>query len=247
MSNIFVWAGENIATRLQRPRKQVTPRPTEEPVAKRALIENRPWLLAGVAAAISYYFLRDNPIGETWLILLKGTGVACLAVYAARWASGLDHWILVGVLALASMADMALELWFEIGGGLFAASHLVATVLYLRNRRANPSASQSLLALALLLGVPAISYLLSGAVEIALYGGTLGLMAASAWMSRFPRYRVGLGAVLFVVSDWLIFSRMGTFDLGVLPEIMIWPLYFAAQLMIATGVVQVLRGETPAR
>ena len=64
---------------------------------------------------------------------------------------------------------------------------------------------------------------------------------------KFPRYRVGLGAVLFVVSDWLIFSRMGPFDLGVLPDILIWPLYFAAQLMIATGVVQVLRGETPAR
>jgi uncharacterized membrane protein YhhN len=42
-------------------------------------------------------------------------------------------------------------------------------------------------------------------------------MAAAAWSSRFPRYRVGAGAVLFVISDWLIFSRMGSFDLGVLP------------------------------
>ena len=68
-------------------------------------------------------------------------------------------------------------------------------------------------------------------------------MASTAWMSHFPRYRVGIGAVLFVVSDWLIFSRMGPFDLGVLPHYLIWPLYFAGQFMIATGVVQTLRHE----
>ena len=117
--------------------------------------------------------------------------------------------------------------------------------LYLRNRRAKTSFSQSLLALALLVGVPAVSYLLSEQVEIGIYASTLGLMAACAWMSRFPRYRVGIGAVLFVISDWLIFSRMGSFDLGDLPDLLIWPLYFAGQLMIATGVVQTLRGETP--
>jgi hypothetical protein len=52
-----------------------------------------------------------------------------------------------------------------------------------------------------------------------------------------------LGAALFVVSDWLIFSRFGTFNLGVLPDILVWPLYYAGQVMIATGVVQTLRAD----
>ena len=36
-------------------------------MAKQALIEQRPWLLASIAAAGAFYFLRDNPVGEgTW-------------------------------------------------------------------------------------------------------------------------------------------------------------------------------------
>ena len=69
-------------------------------------------------------------------------------------------------------------------------------------------------------------------------------MAAAAWMSRFPRYRVGIGAVLFVASDFLIFSGMGPFELAPLPDILVWPLYYGGQLLIATGAVQTLRGET---
>lgn len=216
-------------------------------MAKRALIEHRPWLLAGIAAAVAFYFLRDNPIGGLWLILLKGAGVGCLAAYAWRRTEGLDGGILVLALALSAAADMVLEIDFGVGGAIFAASHAVAIGLYLRNRREQTVWSQRLLALVILVATPAVSYFLSGQIEIAAYAGFLGLMAAAAWMSRFPRYRVGLGAILFVLSDWLIFSQMGTFDLGQIPYWLIWPLYFAGQLMIATGVVQTLRGENPIR
>lgn len=216
-------------------------------MAKRALIEHRPWLLVSIAAAIAFYLLRDNPIGGLWLILLKGSGVGFLAVYALRRASGADGTILVLALALSAVADMALELSFEVGGALFTASHLVAAVLYLRNRRARVTGSQRALALSLLIAAPLIAYGLSERTDIAIYALTLGLMAASAWISRFPRYRVGFGAVLFMVSDWLIFSRFGAFDLGIVPDVLVWPLYYAGQLMIATGVVQTLRGEKPAR
>ena len=214
---------------------------------KRALIEHRPWLLASVVAACAYYFLWNNPIGGLYLILLKGAGVGLLAVYAFYRTKGLDGAILVLVLALSAAADMALELYFMVGGALFAASHLTAIALYLRNRRESTTASQKGLAAMLFIAAPAVSYLLSGDPLIALYAVSLGAMAAAAWMSRFPRYRVGLGAVLFVVSDWLIFSQQGPIDLAPLPEILIWPLYYAGQLMIATGVVQTLRGERPAR
>ncbi len=221
-------------------------------IPQRALIEHRPYLLAGLAAAIAYYFLWNNPIGGVWLILLKGAGVGFLALYAWRRASGLDAIILGVVLALSAAADMALELSIEVGGAIFAVSHLVAVGLYLRNRREQTSGSQRFLALALLVATPAISYWLSGRTDIAIYSVTLGLMAAAAWMSRFPRYRVGIGAVLFVLSDWLIFSDFGEFDLGLVPDALVWPLYFAGQLMIATGVVQTLlwdagQGERPVK
>lgn len=216
-------------------------------MAKRALIDHRPWLLAGVVAAVAFYFLRDNPIGGVWLILLKGGGVGALAVYAWRRTTGLDGGILVVALALSAAADMALEIDFEVGGALFAASHAVAIALYLKNRRERTVWSQRMLSLVILVATPIVSYFLSGRADIAVYSGFLGIMAAMAWMSRFPRYRVGLGAILFVLSDWLIFSRMGTFDLGELPYWLVWPLYFAGQLMIATGVVQTLRGENPIR
>lgn len=212
---------------------------------KRALVEHRPWLLAGVIAAFAYYFLQDNPIGELWLILIKGAGVGFLAIYALRRGPGVDGAILAVALAISALADMALELWFEVGGGLFALSHCFAIALYLRNRRESPSFSQNLLGLTLLIGVPALSYLLSGDPLVAVYSVTLGTMAAAAWNSRFPRYRVGIGAILFVISDWLIFGRMGPYDLGLVPDLAVWPLYFAGQLMIATGVVQTLRGEKP--
>ncbi|GMN01427.1 lysoplasmalogenase family protein [Erythrobacter sp. MTPC3] len=216
-------------------------------MSKRALIEHRPWLLASVIAACAYYFLNDNPIGELWLFLIKGSAVGLLAVYGYQRTSGPDGGILVFALALSAAGDTVLGLSFAGGGALFLLSHIAAVVLYLRNRRASPSASQSLLGLALLVGVPAVSYLVSRDPLIAIYSIGLGAMAAAAWTSRFPRYRVGLGAVLFVVSDWLIFSESGAIDLGDLPDLLIWPLYYAGQLMIATGVVQTLRGEHPAR
>ncbi len=214
---------------------------------KRALVEHRPWILASLVAATAYYFLWNNPIGELYLTLLKGAGVGLLAVYAWYRTSSLDGTILVIVLALAALADMALIHDFQIGGALFLASHIVAIILYGRNLRESTSLSQKLLALGLLVAAPAVSFLLSQRADIALYAIGLGAMAAAAWMSRFSRYRVGLGAVLFVFSDWLIFSGEGPLNLAPLPDILIWPLYYAGQLMIATGVVQTSRGETPAR
>lgn len=227
-------------------------------MARRALIEHRPWLLAAVAAAVAYYFLRDNQasggwaIAGTWLILLKGAGVGFLAIYALRRAPGLDGALLSAALVLSALADMALELYFAVGGAVFAASHAVAIALYMRNRREKTTASQKLLATALLIVTPLVAYYFSERLEVTIYGAILGAMAAAAWTSRFPRYRVGIGAVLFVVSDMLIFSQLGLVILGephepsIWPTLLHWPLYFAGQLMIATGVVQVLRGEKPA-
>lgn len=221
-------------------------------MARQALIEQRPWLLASIAAAVAYYFLRDNPVGEgTWGLIAKGASVGLLAVYAwvrvpADWR-GREGILLVVALALAAAGDVAIELNFVIGGAFFALAHIAAVILYLTKRHPRPSPTQKLIGSGLLIGTPLVSYLLSGAAEVAIYGAFLGAMASAAWMSHYPRYRVGTGAVLFVVSDWLIFSGMGPIDLAPLPDLLIWPLYYAGQVMIATGIVQCLRGEQPVR
>ncbi len=212
---------------------------------RRALIKHRPWLLASLVAGVSYFFAMDDPLGGIWLMLWKGAGVAALAVYAAFRGRGLDGALIALVLALGAAGDVALEISFLVGGSLFALGHLVAIALYLRNPRDRVAASQMAAAGALLLLTPVIA----GAVTYPLpnwglatgYSALVGAMAAAAWSSRFPRYRVGLGAVLFVVSDLLIFAREGGAVPAAVSDWLVWPLYYGGQLLIATGVVQSLR------
>ncbi|WP_120715605.1 lysoplasmalogenase family protein [Tsuneonella amylolytica] len=211
---------------------------------KRTLIEHRPWLLLSLASAIGYFALVDSPVGGLFVVALKGMSAGALAIYALRRRVGASGTLLAIVMALGALGDVAMDLWGEsIGGPVFLAGHLVAIALYLRHRRPNPARTQTLAGAALLLGTPIAAWLLSGSFAVGLYGLGLGAMAGSAWISRFGRYRVGLGAVLFVASDLLIFARMG----GVLPQAvtawLVWPLYYAGQLLIATGVISKLRAK----
>ncbi len=197
-------------------------------------------VLAGASYSSTAWGLADaGALKAAW----KTSGVALLALWAATQARSADGWLIAGALALGALGDLLLETHgFTIGGAAFAAGHAVAIVLYLRNRRANPSSSQKLLGYVLAPATVAISASLAApagqALPVGAYGAFLGVMAATAWTSRFPRYRVGIGAVLFVISDLLIFSRFGVMKESVVPGLLIWPTYFAAQALIAWGVVQ---------
>ena len=122
----------------------------------------------------------------------------------------------------------------------FLIGHLIAIRLYWQHRRSNPTGSQKAAALALLVLTPLVSFQLGGAM-VALYALGLGGMAATAWLSSFTRYRVGIGAVMFVASDLLIFARMGVLADSALPGLLSWPLYYFGQCLICTGVVGELR------
>ena len=211
------------------------------PVSNRTLAHERPWLLASLTAALLYYFLSDNPIGGLYLILLKGAGVAALAVYCWRRTAGVDGMLATAVMAFSSIGDMALELSFVVGGAAFFVSHVSAIALYLRHPRSRIVPSQKLAGLALLILTPVIAWFLTGNWQVVVYAMALGGMAAAAWWSGFPRYRVGTGAVLFVISDLLIFAREGQAGMTGIADLLVWPAYFAGQFLIATGIVQTLR------
>lgn len=213
---------------------------------RRALSDHRPWLLAAIAAAIAYYVLEDARIGEIFIILLKGAGPIMLGVYAISRHRGPDARLLAAVMFVSGLADMALQLWFEIGAGIFIAAHLLAITLYLRNRREKRSPSQLALSAVFLILVPLIGWSLTQSPAVAFYAAVLGAMAAAGWSSRFPRYRVGVGVALFVLSDLLIFAGMSGHVGEEITSWLVWPLYFSGQFLIATGVIQTLRGAAAA-
>ncbi len=208
---------------------------------QRALIEQRPWLLASLVAGISYWFVADSAIPGLWLILWKGAGVALLGIYAWAHHPVRDAHRIALVMALGALGDMILEVNFTGGALAFFAGHMVAIALYFRHRRADLDTQDKRTAVALLIGIPALSFGLTGKPEVTFYALALGGMAAAAWSSDLPRLRVGLGAVMFAVSDLLIFARMGPMATSAVPHLLVWPLYYFGQFLITVGVVGALR------
>jgi uncharacterized membrane protein YhhN len=208
---------------------------------KRALIEQRPWLLASLIAGISFYFVKDSSLPGIQMMAWKGAGVALLAVYALVRHSGTDSRQIAAVMGLGALGDVLIELWLEAGAASFLVGHLIAIHLYWRHRRDVLAASQKLAAVALLVLTPVLGWQLTGNIGVAGYALGLGAMAAAAWSSSFPRYRVGIGAVLFVASDLLIFAELGPMADSAIPGLLIWPLYYVGQFLICTGVIGELR------
>jgi uncharacterized membrane protein YhhN len=211
---------------------------------KRALVEKRPYLLGSIAAAVAFYLVDGGELGELYVALIKGAAVGLLAVYAWHRSPSRDVHLIAAVMAMAALADMVIEFYEVEGGAVFFVSHLLALALYLQphNRRKTPTESQKAAGVALLVLTPLAAFLLTRDPPVALYALALGAMAAAAWTSRFSRYHVGIGALLFVASDLLIFARMGGTLTGI-ASWLVWPTYYVGQFLICTGVVQTLRQD----
>lgn len=191
--------------------------------------------LAAVIAGGSYYadhwLELDGPLAIAW----KGAGVSLLALWA--FARG-RPWIGL-VLAFGALGDMLLNaVGLTVGAVAFLIGHILATGFYWRTRTGT-----WLIPAFIAVSVALSSYLLSGDLGVALYSLGLGAMAGTALTSGFPFATVGLGALLFVFSDLLIFARLGPLAASPLPGLLIWPTYFAGQALIAWGVVSELRRE----
>lgn len=201
-------------------------------------------LLASVIAGVSYVATWTLGLPEMVETAWKGAGVALLAVHAALRAKSLDGWLLVAVMALGAGGDILLETHgLTVGAVSFLLGHVVATGLYLRHRGTGPRLQLLLIPL-----VAVVSYLLpadrAAAPGVALYGLILSVMAATALMSRFPRGMVGLGALMFVASDLLIFARLGSLPDTFAVGLAVWGLYYFGQLLICLGVARGLEART---
>jgi len=218
-------------------------------MSRRALAQKRPFLLASIIAALAFYYLRASELPELYLIPLKGSAVALLAVYAFLRHSSPDARLLGWALGAAALGDMGIEVDFQIGGLLFFLFHVMAMGVFLKHRRGPLKGAHSWIAGMLVVVTPIAAWLLPYDREIAwlvgLYALALGGMAASAWASTFPRPKVGAGALLFVVSDLLIFAEMGPLSGSVVPEYMVWPIYYLGVLLMATGVITSLHKRDP--
>jgi uncharacterized membrane protein YhhN len=201
-------------------------------------------LLASLIAGASYVATWNLDLPEAVETAWKGAGVALLSVHAALRARNLDGWLLVLAMALGAGGDVLLQTHgLTVGAVSFLLGHLVATGLYLRHR-----GSGTRLQLLLIPLVALASWLLpadrAAAPGVALYGLILSVMAATALMSRFPRGLVGLGALMFVASDLLIFARLGSLPDTFAVGLAVWGLYYFGQLLICLGVARGLEPRT---
>lgn len=208
------------------------------------LAHKRPWLLVSLAFGLTYPLAAHLPVTGLLSVIWKMSGVGMLVPYALRRHHGGHFAWLAAILALYALADGVLEQSTFWGGTIFAIGHLAAIGLYLRHRRVLIAPSQKALAVTLLVVTPFVTCMLpsdrSLASQTALYGLIVGGMAAAAWGSNFPRYRVGTGAVLFVVSDIVLVAQMGPLDGWIGQGTVVWFTYYFGVLLIATGGVQTL-------
>lgn len=208
------------------------------------------WLLAlagGISFFVAVYLRLDGPAIWAW----KTSGVGLLAVWAAANAREKNGWLIAAALGFGALGDYLLDAkGLEVGAAAFAVGHIIAIILYLTNRRATMTPSQRLLGWltmpATLVIVWAMLSPAAGWWHAAVYSLFVAAMAAAAWTSRFPRYRTGIGAMMFLASDLFIFAGEG----GVLSKDvtmwLVWPLYFGGQALIAWGVVSTLAKEARA-
>lgn len=205
-----------------------------------------PWLFwAALAVGAAYMIPVTTGAFGPAIVLWKGAGVGLLALWAAVNARERHGQMIAVALGFGALGDILIETsGLVVGAIAFSVGHMVAIGLYRQNRRDHLTPSQHalsilivplalIIAAALLISTP----IFAGAL---FYTMLLSLMAASAWESRFSRYRTGLGAMLFLISDLLIFAQAGGTVDPAIGGMLVWSLYFAGQALIAWGVVPVL-------
>jgi hypothetical protein len=211
------------------------------------------WLVAlSLAAGLIYPFLDDR-FGFAGDVVLKGLGVAALALAAFLNKRKGFRW-LAAIMAAGAIGDMLLEVpgAFFIGAGSFALGHCLAIGFYGSNRRLPmPLVTRIAAALLILFGLAMPTLVTPAGTPVGaetLYAVLLCGMAAALLLSRFAQSSnavplAAAGALLFVLSDTFLIMRLGGTLVGgaTVHGLIVWYSYYLGQLLIFLGVARTLR------
>jgi uncharacterized membrane protein YhhN len=211
-------------------------------------ISGRIILLSAVIIGFSYAAAESMAMSNGLRAIWKGTSVGLLAVFAAVNARSLDGYLLIAVMSASMASDILLLLAGTTAGGLaFVLASLIALILYRRNRRPGKSGVAIAMIVAIVPTAALLAFVLptdrAEALPITIFTIPLATMAACAWLSRFPRGLVGIGATLVLFSDLLIFARMGPLAGIAALNAVVWLLYFVGEVLVCLGVVSKLSAD----
>ena len=193
-------------------------------------------LVAMTASGLSYQLGKQPGRHRPHTVLLLKGGTTMIAALLALYGAGLSglpgHWWLFLGLVVCAAADVLLDMRFRLGMAAFALGHLcyiTAFVLLAPVQPISVAAYAALALVVLLMGrylgrgmqEPVLPFQLYGLVISAMLALALGLRPLTA-----------VGAVLFVVSDSLIFYRFLR-PAGRLNDAACILLYYTAQYLLA--------------
>ena len=216
-------------------------------MSKRALIDRRAWLMSSILAAMAFVWLENSRMPGLYLLALKASPLLLLAIYALLRHQGNDTRLLAGMLTCEGVGSALIDYFVYQGTTLMIVGFGFGLGLFFVHRRQVMSSPQKALFVALIFMTPAIAYLLAAPdvrMMALFYGAAAGGMAASAWGSAFPRYRVGAGAVLIVGASLLAIGASTSFDFAANLGKVSWSLFFFGNLMLATGVTEQVRARS---
>lgn len=180
-----------------------------------------------------------------WAFVVRPLPLLTLAARVAREVPLLRSWPVILGLVAGGAGDVAMALRqggtgpaLVVGMGLFLIAHVAYAVAFFPERGYQPGRAVwatlfvAIALLALLLFVPHLGAL---AVPVVVYATALTAMTALAALRRSPRRTVFAGAAVFFVSDALIGARLATPAVPAALLVLVLPLYYLGQYLIATG------------
>lgn len=193
------------------------------------------------------------PAEWLWPAIVKGSAVGLLVIFVMISMQSLNHFLLLLALAASVGGDVLLaiphENSFTRGLTSFLAAHVVFIILYIKNRMLAEDVTSlrvwigaglwALVAAAGFLLYPQLGDMM---MPVFTYSIILAAMATTAIFSKYPIKLVGLGALLFVISDAALGANK-FLEVPVFVGHIVWATYYLAQLLMTLGVI--LTDERP--
>jgi uncharacterized membrane protein YhhN len=193
------------------------------------------WVVVGVAWSI-YLVMQVTGFEGPLRTVVKGFLMPTLLAWAlVALGSRAPRWLVAG-LAFATLGDVLLDLWFEVGMVGFLVMHLCYIAGFLSlgawpGLRTRWPVAIAYLVVGVGANVALWPHLGDLAVPVLIYSTAILTMAA---LASGVANRVGLGGALFVISDALIgVDKAGAGFPG--RGLIVLITYLAAQYLIATG------------